>query len=90
MGVTDTGANTTINIGVTLKEHEERLKRREQELREEFTKTSAAEKDRLTLLEKELAAATAKRENPEASLADFKTTLAEATQALREVQGRAT
>ena len=87
VAVTNTGANTTINIGITLKEHEERLKRREQELREEFVKTSAADKDRLALLEKELAAATAKRENPEASLADFKATLAEATQALATFKG---
>ncbi|MGH8532623.1 MAG: tetratricopeptide repeat protein, partial [Gammaproteobacteria bacterium] len=87
VAVTSTGANTTVNIGVTLKEHEERLERREQELREEFTKTSATDKDRLALLEKELAAATAKRENPEASLADFKATLAEATQALAKLKG---
>ncbi|MDQ3566421.1 MAG: tetratricopeptide repeat protein, partial [Pseudomonadota bacterium] len=87
VAVTNTGANTTINIGVTLKEHEERLKRREQELRAELTKTSAADKDRLALLEKELAAATAKRENPEASLADFKATLAEATRALGKFKG---
>ncbi len=56
-------------------------------LREEFTKTSAAEKDRLALLEKELAAATAKRGNPEASLADFKAKLTEATQALAKFKG---
>ncbi len=87
MAVTNTGANTTINIGVTLKEHEERLKRLEQELRAELAKTSAAEKDRLALLEKELAAATAKRETPEASLAEFKATLAEATQVLAKFKG---
>ncbi|MGH8546347.1 MAG: tetratricopeptide repeat protein [Gammaproteobacteria bacterium] len=87
VAVTSTGANTTINIGVTLKEYEERLERREQELREEFAKTSAAEKDRLALLEKELAAATAKRENPEESLADFKAKLAEASQALAKFKG---
>ena len=87
VAVTNTGANTTINIGVTLKEHEERLKRREQELRKEFRKTSAADKDRLALLEKELAAATAKRENPEASLAEFKAKLAEASQALAKFKG---
>ncbi|MGH8491368.1 MAG: tetratricopeptide repeat protein, partial [Gammaproteobacteria bacterium] len=86
MAVTSTGANTTINIGVTLKEHEESLKRREQELRDEFTKTSAAEKNRLALLEKELAAATAKRENP-ASLAEFKAKLAGASQTLAKFKG---
>ena len=88
VAITNTGANnTTINIGVTLKEHEESLKRREQELREAFAKTSPAEKDRLALLEKELTAATAKRENPEASWADFKATLAEASQALAKFKG---
>ncbi|MFH0341757.1 MAG: tetratricopeptide repeat protein [Chromatiales bacterium] len=87
VAVTNIGANTTINIGITFKEHEEHLKRREQELREEFVKTSAANKERLALLEKELAAVTAKRQNPEASLADFKATLAEATQALAKFKG---
>ncbi|CAN5849930.1 MAG: hypothetical protein USCGTAYLOR_02636 [Chromatiales bacterium USCg_Taylor] len=51
VAVTNTGANTTMHMrvtGITLKEHEESLKRREQELRAEFTKTSAAEKDRLS------------------------------------------
>ncbi len=80
-------ASTTIYRGITLKEHEESLERREQELREEFTKTSAADKERLALLEKQLAAATAKRENPEASLADFKVKLAEASQALAKFKG---
>ncbi len=77
--------------GITLEEHEERLKRREQEVRKEireaYAKTHRDDTEKIALLEKELAAAEAKRQNPEQALSDFSAKLAEASQALEKLKG---
>ena len=88
--VVNTGSNNFFNIGVigiTLEQYDAGLKRREQEVRAELLQTNRPDKARVALLEKELAAVEAKRQNLEQSLADHKAKLAEAHQALEKFKG---
>lgn len=80
-------ATGPVTIGITVEQYEANLKRREQEVREELARTHRVETDRIALLEKELAAAVAKRQNPEQALSDFSAKLAEASQALEKLKG---
>jgi hypothetical protein len=61
-----------VTIGITLSEYEEKRKKREQELREEFTATSKSDKDKIALLERQLTAAYAQANSPEPSLEKYK------------------
>ena len=47
----------TVNVGISLEQYQESLKRREDGLREEFAKTRAEDKERRGIIEKELSAA---------------------------------
>ena len=85
--ILNTGSNNTVTIGFTLEQYEAALKRREQEVREEQARTHRSDTDKIALLEKELAAAEAKRQNPEQALSDFTAKLAEASQALEKLKG---
>lgn len=85
-GVVNTGSNNTFNIGITLEQYDAGLKRREQEVRAELLQTNRADQPSVTLLEKEMAAVEAKRQNLEQSLADHKAKLAEAHQALEKLK----
>ena len=76
-----------VTIGIPLEQYEADLKRREQEVREELARTHRVDTDKIALLEKELAAAEAKRQNPEQALSDFNAKLAEASQALEKLKG---
>ncbi len=73
--------------GISLEQYEAGLKRREQEVRDELSRTRRVDTDKIALLEKELAAAEAKRQNPEQALSDFSAKLAEASQALEKLKG---
>ncbi len=86
-GVVNTGSNNTFNIGITLEQHEASVKRREQEIRSEIAQTSAADKAKIALLEKQLVAAESKRQNPEQSLAETNRTFAGASNALEKFKG---
>lgn len=83
----NTGSNNTFNIGITLEQHEASLKRREQEIRAELAQTNFADNARVALLEKQLAAAEAKRQNPEQSLAETNRTFSGANNALEKLKG---
>ena len=83
-------ATGPVTIGITLSEYEEKIKKREQELRqelrEEFAATSKSDKARLALLETQLAAAQAQAKSPEQSLQKYKEVLASASQSLERVK----
>ena len=82
------GSSSTqvVNIGITLEEHDESLKRREQEIREELKeetkKDREKDQDRIQILEMQLNAVGQKRNNAEQDLEDHKKLLAETEQAL--------
>ena len=80
-------ATGPVTIGIPLEQYEADLKRREQVFREELARTDRDNKEKIALLEKELAAAEAKRQNPEQALSDFSAKLAEASQALEKLKG---
>ena len=90
-GVVNAGSGNTFNIGITLEQHEASLRRREQEIRAEvraeLAQTNGANKAKIGLLEKQLAAAEAKRQNPEQSLAENNRTFAGADNALEKYKG---
>jgi tetratricopeptide (TPR) repeat protein len=90
-GIVNTGSNNTFNIGITLEQHESRLKQREQEIRAEvraeLAQANGADKARVALLEKQLATAEAKRQNPEQSLAETSRTFAGVNDALEKLKG---
>jgi tetratricopeptide (TPR) repeat protein len=79
-------ATGPVTIGITLKEYEERLRQRERQIREESRKeyesTSQADKDRIILLQKQLAAAQAQLQSPEQGLEKYKEVLAGASASL--------
>jgi hypothetical protein len=74
-----------VTIGITLEQYEERIKKRERVLREEFTSTSRKDKDRIALLEKQLAAAEALGRSPDQGLKKFKDVLAGAIRSLEQL-----
>ena len=74
-----------MTIVITLEQYEERIKKRERQLREEFTNTSRKDKDRIALLEKQLAAAEALGRSPHQGLENFKDVLAGASQSLDQL-----
>jgi len=74
-----------VTIGITLEQYEERIKKRERELREEFASTSRNDKDRIALLEKQLAAAEALGRSPDHGLKKFKDVLAGAIRSLEQL-----
>ena len=80
-------ATGPVTIGITVEQYDANLKRREQEVREELARTHRVDIDRIALLEKELAVAEGKRQNPEQALSDFSAKLAEASQALEKLKG---
>ena len=82
-----TGSNNTFNIGITLEQHEAMLKRREQAVRAELAQANGVDKAKVALLEKQLAAAEAKLQNPEQSLAETNRTFAGANNALAKLKG---
>lgn len=75
--VINTGSGS-ITIGISLEQYAAGLKRREQEVRAQLREVSGADKERIALLEKELADAQAKIKSPESGLEDFKAILAQA------------
>ena len=90
-GIVNTGSNNTFNIGITLEQYEAGLKRREQEIRAEalaeLAQPNGADKARIAFLEKKLAAAEAKLQNPEQSFAETNRTFAGANNALEKFKG---
>jgi len=78
-------ASGPVTIGITLPEYEERMKKRERELREEAAGASKSDKDRIALLEKQLAAAEALVKSPEQGLEKYKEVLASASQSLEQL-----
>ncbi len=79
-------ATGNVTIGITLEQYEAGLKRREQEVRHELTQAGAADKDKLALLNKQLADLQAKLQHPETALADYKQKLAEAYKAIDDIK----
>ena len=79
-------ATGPVTIGITLAEYEERIKKRERDLREEFASTSRTDKDRIALLEKQLAAAETLARSPEQSLEKYKALLADASRSLQQLE----
>jgi Flp pilus assembly protein TadD len=75
-----------VTIGITLEQYEAGLKRKEQETRAELAQASAADKDKIGLLEKELTDVQAKLKNPEAALKEYKNKLAQAYRALDDLK----
>lgn len=78
-------ATGPVTIGITLEQYEEKIKKRERELREEFTSTSRTDKDRIALLEKQLAVAEALARSPEQGLEKYKEVLASASRSLEQL-----
>lgn len=80
--------NTTgnVTVGITLDEYEARLKRREQEVRKELAQAGAADKEKLALLNKQLADLQAKLQHPETALAETKQKLTEAYKAIDDIK----
>lgn len=76
-------ANGNVTIGIPLEEYEARLKQREQEVRAELSRASAAE---ITLLERQLAEIQAKLEQPESTLEEYKAKLAQAYKAFDDLK----
>jgi tetratricopeptide (TPR) repeat protein len=68
--------------GITLKEHEESLKRRESEILEEQKKVSAQDQERIQILELELSKVREKLDNSEQDLENTQKLLAETEKAL--------
>ncbi|MCH7651852.1 MAG: hypothetical protein IIA63_11935, partial [Nitrospinae bacterium] len=83
------GASPTqvVNIGITLEEHDESLKRREQEIHVEIKEAQEKDQERIQVLEMQLNAVGQKRNNAEQDLEDHKKFLAEAEQALERQPG---
>ena len=80
-------ATGNVTIGITLEQYEAGLKRKDQETRAELAQASAADKDKIALLEKELTDVQEKLNNPETALEDHKAKLAQAHQALENLKG---
>jgi tetratricopeptide (TPR) repeat protein len=78
-------ATGPVTIGITLAEYEEQIRKRERELREEFAATSRADKEKVALLEKQLAAAEAQVKSPEQGLEKYKEVLANASRSLQQL-----
>lgn len=78
------GSGNVINIGITLEQYEAGLKRREREIRSEPATVGTQDRQRPIQLQKELADVQGKAQNLEASLADYKAKLAQASQALEQ------
>jgi tetratricopeptide (TPR) repeat protein len=75
-----------VTIGITREQYEAGLKRKEQDTRAEIAQASAADKDKLALLEKELTDVQTKLNNPEAGLEEYKNKLAQAYRALADLK----
>jgi tetratricopeptide (TPR) repeat protein len=92
ISATASGSGTTIvatgnvTIGITVEQYEAGLKRKEQEIRAELAQASAADKDRIALLEKELIDVEEKLKNPQVALEEYKNKLAIAYQALDDLR----
>jgi hypothetical protein len=71
-----------VTIGITLEQYEARLKRKEQEFRAELREASAADKDKIALLEKQLAEIQDQLKNPASAFEDYKAKLAQAYKAI--------
>ena len=82
-----TESGRDINIGITLEEHDESLKRREQEIREEIKEASEKDQERIQTLETQLNAIDQKLSNPEQDLEDHKELLEGTEQALERQPG---
>ncbi|HEV8712432.1 MAG TPA: tetratricopeptide repeat protein [Candidatus Binatia bacterium] len=80
-------ATGNVTIGIMPEQFATELKRREQETRHELAQASAGDREKIALLEKQLADIQAKFKNPQAALADYKATLEQARQALDHLQG---
>lgn len=72
--------------GITLEQYEAGLKRREQEVRAERAQANAADKDKIAVLEKQLADIQAKLQNPDKALEEYKAKLAEASKAFDDLK----
>jgi seryl-tRNA synthetase len=75
-----------VTIGISLEQCEAGLKRREQEVRAELSQANAADKDKIALLEKQLAEIQAKLKNPESALEWWKAKLAQAYKAFDDLK----
>jgi tetratricopeptide (TPR) repeat protein len=75
-----------VTIGITLEQYETGLKRREQEVRAELREASAADKDKIALLEKQLAEIQDQLKNPASALEDYKAKLAQAYKAFDDLK----
>jgi tetratricopeptide (TPR) repeat protein len=77
-------ATGPVNVynGITPEKHEEILKRREQEIRDELAQTNIRDKQRVALLERQLADTQTKLHDPEPALEAYKAKLAEAYEVL--------
>jgi tetratricopeptide (TPR) repeat protein len=73
--------------GISLKEYEESLKRREQEIREEIKEAQEKDQEKIQILEMQLNAVSNKLGNPEQDLEDHKKLLAGTEQALERQPG---
>jgi tetratricopeptide (TPR) repeat protein len=78
----------SITIGITLAEYETGLKRREQEVRAELAQANAADKDKdkIAILEKQLADIQGKLQNPDKALEEYKAKLADAYKAFDDLK----
>jgi tetratricopeptide (TPR) repeat protein len=85
-GTVVVGSGNVVTIGITLEQYEAGLKRREQEIRSELATVGTQDKQRLTQLQMELADVQGKAHNLEASLADYKAKLAQASEALVQLR----
>jgi len=83
-------ATGPVIIGITLDQYEERIKKRERDLREEFASTNRNDKDRIALLEKELATAQMLARSPEQGLERYKNVLAGASRSLEQLGAKVT
>ncbi len=71
-----------VTIGITLEQHEESLRSREQEIRQEIAQFGGEDKKKIALLETELAAAQLKLQNSASDLDSYKVKLIEAFKTL--------
>ena len=78
-------ATGPVTIGVTVEQYEAITRKRERELREESAATSRSDKEKIALLEKQLAAAAEQLKSPEQGLKKYKEVLADASRSLDQL-----
>ncbi|UVJ44301.1 tetratricopeptide repeat protein [Pseudomonas sp. LS1212] len=78
-------ATGPVTIGITLDQYEEKIKQRERDLREEYANASRTDKDRIALLEAQLAAVETAARSPEQSLKQYKEILSRASESLAQL-----